>query len=76
MTLSGQTHTEYMRKYRINEKEKRRVNRENTLEALKASEKALMLLLNDAPLRLPQNAHTALSGVRRAIQVLEDNVKL
>jgi hypothetical protein len=76
MTLSGQTHAEYMRKYRQKAKQKARVNREYTIDALRASEMALVALLVDTPTRNTKDVHTALVGVRRAIQVLEDNVKL
>jgi hypothetical protein len=76
MTLSGQSRSEYMRKYRITQKQKRRVNREHTIEALRAAESNLIATLVDAPSRNYHTLQTALTGVRRALQVLEDGIKL
>jgi hypothetical protein len=75
-SYNGQTHAEYMRKYRKTAEQKRRVNRENTLEALRGAEKALIEITHLGPMKIAKPTLTALTGVRRAMQVLEDGIKL
>lgn len=76
MTLAGQTRAEYMKKYRALQARKRRLNRAHTLDALKSAETALLEITTIGPMKIAKPTVAALTGVRRAIQVLEDNVKL
>lgn len=75
-THNGKSHAEYMRSYRKFRKQKARVNREHTIEALRGSLNALSQAIPLSPMRNVKHLHMARTGVLRALQVLEDGIDL